>query len=202
MWPQYVNRRQLFVMPYYFRLHLLSTGAAWLQILTVSFAPGIHYKKIIKKIRIKLLHKHACFGFFQKPVVVQSVCLLISPISNFARQFHDTEMHVMLRGPDYSEKHERKSLFLRTKDEKLSWALCLTECGSSCYAKLDHYYKPSWKTEGCTWYNQALSSIYFFPDLKLPHIFKRWQNTVPLNTLSVNCCCCVFPQEALLYPPW
>lgn len=109
----------------------------------------------------KLLHKHACFGFFQKPLVVQSLCLLTSPISNFTRQFQDTEMHVMLRGPDCSEEHERKR-FLRTKDEKLSWALCLTEYGHSLYAKLEHYYKPLWRTEAALGTVKLYLPFFFF----------------------------------------
>lgn len=133
----------------------------------VSFASGTHLKK--KKIhQNKVTTQTSCFGFFQKPVAVQSVCPLTSRKRLHKAVLWYRNAHYAQRSWHSSEKHERKRLFLRTKNEQLSWALCLTEYGSSLYAKLEHY----------TNLPERLR-LYFVHSAFRFHFFLSWSLTPP-----------------------
>lgn len=128
-----------FVMPYYFRLHLLSSGAAWLEIPTLC--PLLLAHIFLKSIASEWSYYTNILLW----LLSNTCCGSISMLAHFTyKQFHKAVP--WYRNACYaqrswltSEKHKRKRLFLRTKDEQLSWALCLTEYGSSLYAKLEHY---------------------------------------------------------------
>lgn len=184
-------------MPYYSHLHLLATGAAWLQnhalcpLLLAPIKKKIHQNKVITQT--------SCFGFFQKPLVVQSMCLLTS-----RKRFHKAVLwyrnaHYAQRSWHSSEKHERKRLFLRTKDEQLSWALCSTEYGSSLYAKLEHHTNLHDRLRLYFVHSAFILHFFSFLVYNSPMSLKLAKERLPVppTTLSVKglrCCCCIFPQ--------
>lgn len=147
----------------------------------------------------KVITQTSCFGFFQKPLVVQSMCLLTS-----RKRFHKAVLwyrnaHYAQRSWHSSEKHERKRLFLRTKDEQLSWALCLTEYGSSLYAKLEHYTNLHDRLRLYFVHSAFILHFFSFLVYNSPMSLKLAKERLPVppNTLSVKglrCCCCIFPQ--------
>lgn len=139
---------------------------------------GKFFKKLLQN---KVTTQTSCFGFFQKAVVFQSL------LAHFIyKQFHKAvpwyrKACCTQRSWLSSEKHEGKRLFLflRTKDEQLSWTLCLTEYGRSLYAKLEHYTQLNERLRLCFVQSAFIFQFFFFPDLKSRHVFKSWKIKSP-----------------------
>lgn len=150
---------------------------------------------------MKLLHKHACFGFFQKPIVVQPLCLLTSPISSSMIQKCVLCSEVLSAVRNMREKH----CFLKPRMKNSAELYAWQSMGAHSMQNLNIIINLHERLRLYFVRSGFIFHFFYFPDLKLPHVFKRWQNKVPSNTLSVkglHCCCCIFPQKVLLYPQW
>lgn len=124
----------------------------------VSFASGTHLKK--KSIRTKLLHKHLALASF-KNLLWFNLCACSLHVSDFTKQFCDTEMHITLRGPDTAVRNMReKGCFWEPRMNNSAELYAWRNMGAHSMQNLNiiQTFMTDW---GCTLCIQPLSFIFF-----------------------------------------